>query len=118
MSLTDQVFSQARFLAQDLTQDNLAVLEAVCKATVASLEARLRDNLTAKDCLSDFVTAAGMYAVAAMYEIGDFSQVEQLTAGDLTLRKRDAKGPAALLRSQAEQMMAPHLRPGFSFVGV
>ena len=94
------------------------MLEVVCKATVASLEARLREDVTPQDCLSDFVTAAGMYAVAAMYEIGDFSQVEQLTAGDLTLRKRDTKGPADLLRSQAEQMMAPHLRPGFAFMGV
>ena len=117
MSLTEQVFNQARFMAQEMTAEQQALLNVVCGAAVSSLEARLRDNLTPEDCLSDFVTAAGMYALAAMSEIGDFTGVEQLTAGDVTVR-RGNNGAANYLRSQAELLMAPHLRSGFAFLGV
>ncbi len=117
MSLTDEVFNQARFMAQELTADQQDLLQVVCQAAVSSLEARLRENVTVEDCMSDFVTAAGMYAVAAITEIGDFSTVEQLTAGDVTVR-RGHNGAANFLRSQAQLLMAPYLKDGFSFVGV
>lgn len=118
MSLADQVFSQARFMAQELTAENEALLEIVCQATVSSLTVRLRDNLTPEDCLSDFVTAAGMYALAAMSDIGDWGQVEQLTAGDLTVRRGSGDGAANYLRTQADLLMAPYLKQPFMFAGV
>ena len=117
MSLTEQVFNQARFMAQEMTQDQQDLLNVVCKAAVASLESRLRDNLSPEDCLSEFVTAAGMYALAAMTDIGDWTGLEQLSAGDLTLR-RGENGAANYLRTQAELLMAPYLKIGFLFRGV
>lgn len=117
MNLTEQVVNQVRFMAQEMTQDQQDLLDVVCQAAVSALEARLRDNLTAQDCLSDFVTAAGMYALAAMADIGDFTGLEQLTAGDVTLR-RGNNSAANYLRSQAELLMAPHLKSGFAFLGV
>ena len=117
MSLTEQVFQQARFMAQDMTQDQQDLLNVVCQAAVSCLEARLRDNVTPQDCLSDFVTAAGMFALAAMSDIGDFTGVEQLTAGDVTVRRGDNRA-ANYLRSQAELLMAPHIKSGFAFMGV
>ena len=118
MSLTEQVLAQARFMAPELIEDNVALLETLCKAAVSSLSARLREDLDPEDCLADFVTAAGMYALAAMSEIGDWSKVEQLTAGDMTVRRDNTNAAAAYLRSQAELLMTPYLRPGFAFVGV
>ena len=117
MSLTEQVLSQAKFMAQEMTDADQQLLEVVCQAAVSSLEARLRENVTPQDCLSDFVTAAGMYALAAMTDIGDWSGVEQLTAGDVTVR-RGNNGAANYLRSQAELLMAPYLKSGFAFLGV
>ncbi len=117
MSIAEQVFSQARFMAQELTQDQQDLLNVVCQATVSALEARLRDNVTVEDCQADFVTAAGMYALAAMTDIGDWSGIEQLTAGDVTLR-RGNNGAANYLRSQAELLMAPYLKSAFAFLGV
>lgn len=105
-------------MAQELTAENEALLEVVCQAAVSSLTARLRDNLTPEDCLADFVTAAGMYALAAMSEIGDWGKVEQLTAGDVTVRRGSGDGAANYLRMQADILMAPYLRQPFAFLGV
>lgn len=118
MNLTEQVITQASFMAPEVVGDNADLLRIVCSAVVSSLEARLRDDLDPQDCLSDFVTAAGMYVVAALTEIGDWSKVEQLTAGDLTVRHGGNDAAARYLRGQADQLMAPHLKTGFSFMGV
>lgn len=118
MTVTEQVISQAEFLAPELVEDNADVLQVVCGAVVSSLTARLRDDLEPEDCLSDFVTAAGMYAVAALTEIGDWTKVEQLTAGDLTVRRGNVNEAANYLRSQADMLMAPYLKAGFAFLGV
>ncbi len=117
MNLTEEVYNQARFMAQELTENQQDLLQVICQSAVASLEARLRDNVTVGDCQADFVTAAGMYAVAAMAEIGDFDGVEQLTAGDVTVR-RGNNGASEYLRRQARLLMAPYLKDGFSFLGV
>ena len=117
MSLTEEVINQAKFMAQEMTQDQQDLLRTVCEAAVMSLEARLRDNLTPEDCQPEFVTAAGMFALAAMADIGDWSGMEQLTAGDVTIR-RGKNGAANYLRSQAELLMAPFLKNGFAFLGV
>ena len=117
MTIAEQVIAQAQFMAPELIDDNSPLLSTVCQATVSSLAARLRDNLEPEDCLADFVTAAGMYALAAMADIGDFSGMEQLTAGDLTVRRGDHT-PSQYLRNQADLLMAPYLKSGFSFLGV
>ena len=104
-------------MAPELIEDNAQLLETGCNEVVSSLAARLRDDLEPEDCLSDFVTAAGMYALAAMTDIGDWTGVEQLTAGDLTIR-RGGNSAASYLRTQAELLMAPYLKSGFTFLGV
>ena len=118
MTVTEQVIAQAKFMAPEVVEDSADLLQTVCTAVVSSLTARLRDDLEPEDCQADFVTAAGMYAVAAMSEISDWSRVEQLTAGDLTVRQGNANGAADYLRSQADMLMAPYLKTGFSFLGV
>lgn len=117
MNLTEEVFTQAKYMAREMPQEQLDLLHTMCQAAVSGLEARLRDDLSVEDCQSDFVTAAGMYALAAVAEVGDLSNVELLTAGDITVR-RGKNGPANYLRSQALLLMAPYLKNGFSFMGV
>lgn len=118
MSLTEQVFVQARFMAQDLTAENQALLEMLCKAAVASLTAKLRDEITPEDCLSEFVAAASMYALAALSDAGEREHVEQLTAGDLTVRRSTNDAAANCLRAQASIMMAPYTKAPAVFLGV
>ena len=118
MTLTQQVFAQARLMAQDLPREKDALLEAVCHAAVVSLGNRLRDGLSPEDCLAEFVTAAGMYAIAAMSSVGEFGDLEQFTAGDVTLRRGDNNAASSCLRTQADMLMAPYMKPATVFMGV
>jgi len=118
MTLTELVYGQARMIAPELSAENQELLKAMCRAAAVSLESKLRDNLTAEDCREEFVTAAGLYAVAAMSELTDMGQLEQITAGDLTLRKTNGAPAANCLRAQAEMLIAPFLKKGVAFMGV
>ena len=118
MSLKQQVYTQAILLAGDLTEHQMAVLEALCTAGTAALTAKLRDGLTPADCRADFVAAASLMALAALDELDEDRNVEQITAGDLTIRKGSRAAAANCLRTQAELMMAPYMRDGFLFRGV
>lgn len=118
MTLTEQAYTQARLMAQELSEENQAMLEAVCSAAVTSLKLRLRDNVEPEDCMSDFVTAAAMYALAAMAGVGSMAQLEQMTAGDLTLRCSGNDAAGNCLRAQAEMLMRPYLKESFVFMGV
>ena len=52
MSLRDQVLAQAMLLAGNLTERQQIVLGALCTASTASLNARLREGLTAEDLIA------------------------------------------------------------------
>ena len=118
MTLVEQVHTQARLMARELPEENQAMLEMVCAAAVNALKMRLREDMKPEDCLSDFVSAAAMYAVAAMAEVGSMAQLEQVTAGDLTVRRSGGNSAASCLRHQAEMLMKPYLSEPFAFGGV
>ena len=118
MSLKQQVYTQAILLAGELTEHQMAVLEALCTAGTAALTTKLREGLTPADCRADFVAAASLMALAALDELDEDRNVEQITAGDLTIRKGSRAAAANCLRTQAELMMAPYMRDGFLFRGV
>ena len=118
MSLKQQVYTQALLLAGELTEHQMAVLEALCTAGTAALTAKLREGLTPADCRADFVAAASLMALAALDELDEDRNVEQITAGDLTIRKGSRAAAINCLRTQAELMMAPYMRDGFLFQGV
>ena len=118
MTLTQQVYTQASLMAQELADENQAVLEAVCAASANELKQQLRDNIGPEDCLTDFVTAAAMLALASMSEVGSMAQLEQVSAGDLTLRRSDNNTAGGSLRQQAYSLMRPYIKTSFSFMGV
>ena len=118
MTLKEQVFAQAALLAGQLEGSRLEMLDVLCTASVASLTARLRPGLTPEDRKADFVAAASLYALAALNEVGDTDRLEEISAGDLTLRKSSADAAANCLRNQAEIMIVPYLKDRFSFRGV
>ena len=118
MTLTEQVYAQALLLAGDLSEHQLNMLEVLCSAGTAALTARLRDGLTPADCKADFVAAASLMALAALDGLDEERGVEQITAGDLTIKKGRNDAAANCLRAQAELMITPYLRDRFSFRGV
>lgn len=114
MTLRDQVFAQSLLLAGSVTEQQKHMLDMLCTATAASLEARLRDGLTAEDCKADFIAAASLLSLAAL---GDVDSPDQITVGDFTLRNR-SDAAANCLRNQAELMIAPYLKDRFLFRGI
>lgn len=118
MTLLQQVFAQARLMAQDLREDKDVLLEALCRSAVVSLRNRLREGLMPEDCQTEFVTAASMYALAAMSSVSEFGDLEQFSAGDLTLRRSNHDVAANCLRTQADVLMAPYVKPATVFMGV
>ena len=118
MMLRDQVLAQALLLAGQLDDRQQLVLRALCTAVTASLNARLREGLTAEDCKADFIAAASLYALASLNSVKDTGNLEQISAGDLTIRKGSADAASNCLRNQANLMIAPYLKDQFSFLGV
>lgn len=120
MTLTEQVYAQAALLAGDLDERQTNLLKLLCSASVSSLTARLREGLTPEDCKADFIAAASLLALAQMNSVEGDAQVEEFKAGDLTVKQGSNHRDAAsqCLQRQAELMIAPYLRDGFSFRGV
>ena len=116
--MTDLVYAQAALLAGQLEERQAQLLKILCQAAVSSLGNRLRDGLTAENCKADFVAAASLYALAAISELDEAAQMEQISAGDLTLRRTSNDAAACCLRYQAEVIMQPYLKDRFAFVGV
>ena len=117
MMLTEQVFAQSLLLVGELEQHQMELLRTLCSAATASLAARMRTGLTPEDCKADFIAAARLYALAALSEVGDVDSVDQLTLGDVTVKRRNGGAAASCLRNQAELMFSPYLKDRFSFMG-
>ena len=119
MTLKEQVYAQAALLAGQMETEQANMLSVLCTASTASLAARLKDGLRPEDCKADFIAAASLFALAALNGVKDGAGLEQISAGDLTIKKGDASDAASnVLRNQAELMIAPYLKDSFSFVGV
>ena len=120
MTLRDQVLAQSLLLAGDLTEQQTRMLEALCTAATASLQARLREGLSAEDCKADFIAAASLLSLAAMNSVSTEKSAEQITVADFTVRSSKGSSDAAsnCLRAQAELMIAPYLKDRFIFRGV
>lgn len=118
MMLTEQVYAQSLLLAGELSRQQCDILNVLCRSSVAALTARLREGLTPEDCKADFIAAASLLALSALNGVGEESAVEQITAGDLTIKTGNRDAAANCLRTQAELMMTPYLQDRFSFLGV
>ena len=119
MTLKEQVYAQAALLAGQLETEQADMLNVLCTASAASLAARLKDGLQPEDCKADFIAAASLFALAALNGVKDTGELEQISAGDLTIKRGGGSDAASnVLRNQAELMIAPYLKDNFSFVGV
>ena len=119
MTLREQVYAQAALLAGQMESERADMLSVLCTASTVSLAARLKDGLRPEDCKADFIAAASLFALATLNGVKDGESLEQISAGDLTIRKGGNSDAASnVLRNQAELMIAPYLKDCFTFVGV
>lgn len=118
MELNEQVYAQALLLAGELNDRQKALLQTFSSAAISSLSARMKDGLTAEDCKADFIASASLCALAALSEAGQDPELEQVTLGDVTLKRKNGDAAANCLRNQAELMMYPYLKDRFTFLGV
>ena len=114
--MQDRIFARAVELAGDPDRREQDLLRVLCEAFAASLEARLREGMTAEDIPEPFVTAVSLYALAAMPGLGE--DPEEFRAGDLTVKQGNRDQRQKELRWQAEQLMGPYLKDNFLFAGV
>ena len=118
MSLTERIVAQAKILIRDLDEQNVPMLELLCQASEVKLQTKLRPGIQVEDCIANFVAAAALFAVAAMTELDEIAQMEMITVGDLTLRRKSTDAAACCLRYQAELLMSPYMADDFAFLGV
>jgi hypothetical protein len=118
MILTERIVAQAEVLIRDLEERDLPMLELLCRSAETTLKAKLRQGIQVEDCMADFVAAAALFAVAAMTELDEVAQMDMVTVGDLTLRRKSTDAAACCLRYQAELLMTPYMADTFAFVGV
>lgn len=118
MTLTEQVYAQALLLSGGLEEQQDAMLQLLCRGAANSLALRLREGLAPEDCMADFVAAASLYALAALSGSDEMDKLEQITVGDLTMKRTGADAAANCLRYQADLIIAPYLKDRFSFRGV
>ena len=117
----EKVFRLASVIAQ-AGEEEIPLLEALCTAAEAQTAQRLREGCTAGDCGGAFCCAAAMLAAAGMLTCRGGGDVEQMQAGDVSLRLGPGGGAceaAAVLRRQCALLMAPYWEDdGFAFAGV
>lgn len=119
--MLEQIFLLAVAIALP-TEAERPLLEALCTAAVDELARRLRPGLTAEDCGETFLCAAAMTAAAGLMSCRSSGDVEQFSAGDVSLRTEsggDSCKAASAMRRHAAGMMGPYWADDdFAFAGV
>lgn len=116
------MFEQIPLLAAAVTlpsETEQPLLEALCTAAIDEVTQKLRPGLTASDCGAAFLCAAAMTAAAGLTACRYSGDVEQFSAGDVSLRTGDCCKAAASMRQYAAKIMEPYWADGaFAFAGV
>ncbi len=97
---------------------NKEILGALCEAASSELLGRLRTGTDVECIKSLFVTAAGVLALSMYIALGD-SGSYSFRAGNLSVSSGGGGVSAAMLRKQAESMLAEYIGDrGFEFRSV
>lgn len=113
--MQDRIVALATVLGRREESEALSLL---CAEAERELKSRLRAGLTAEACGDAFPLAAAWLALAKLCAAEE-DEVESLTAGDVTIRRRESEYRRKALELQAEQVMKPYIKDeGFSFLGV
>lgn len=118
MMLGEKIFAQALVLAGQPEEQEL--LRVLCSITADSLLSRLKAGLTEEDCEEALVNGGSLYALAAWNGVQGSEDVQELRAGDLTIKRGSETSATSTetYRAQAEKMLQPYLKDQFAFLGV
>lgn len=119
--MLEQILHLAAAIVQP-SEEEQPLLTALCAAAEAELTRRLREGLSPEDCGDAFPCAAALMAAAGILPCRSGGDVEQFSAGDVSLRTGgggQACEAAAAMRRQAASMMAGYCGDdAFAFLGV
>ena len=96
------------------------LLESLCSCAEAQITGRLCEGTAPEDCADAFTCAAALSAAAGLLSCRGAGNIEQFTAGEVSMRfSAPSGGAAAALQKQADALMAPYWRDdAFAFLGV
>ena len=105
----------------DAGEERQPLLEELCGAAETYWKSRLREGVTAEDCLESLCCAAA-FTAAADLAAGQGGGVSSFTAGAVSVKGlggAESAARAAALRQTAERLMEPYAAAnGFCFKGV
>ena len=117
----ERIVKMADAIAQ-ATEKEMPLLDALATSAEAESAGRLRDGLTVENCEDAVICSAAMLAAAGLIACRDGGDVEQFTAGDVSVKTGSGSDNceiAAMLRRHVSILMAPYWGDdGFAFVGV
>lgn len=119
--MLEQIIQLAGAIVQP-SEEEQPLLAELCAAAEAELTRRLREGLQPENCGSAFPCAAALLAAAGILPCRSSRDVEQFSAGDVSLRTGGGSRvceAAAAMRRQAASMMADYWKDStFAFLGV
>ena len=115
MTLHDQIYAQAVVLAGTVNETQSQLLKIFCISAATHLVARLQTGLTLDQCKVELISAAALYALAALSEIDEKTNLQRVQVGDVTLIPGGRTAAIRCLRKQADIMMEPYCVSGFVF---
>lgn len=117
--MTDEIYALAAFLSPD-PEPNETVLRALCRAAEKEIAFKLKSNFTPELCKDSFVMAAALVAVSHYEDAlrAANGSVKAFSVGDFSVSADDGGRAGKALRAQAELLMMPFSKNGFSFMGV
>ena len=114
----EQQLSAMIIMAKAVTgagEEDISLLESLCRAELTIWSRRLRPDVTVEDCSDTFCCAAAVSAAADFLTLqSSAAGAESFTAGEVSVRERDAGEVAKVaqsLRETAEHLMSPYIDP-------
>ena len=115
----EKILSLAEAIVSPSDQER-PLLDSLCSCAEAQIAGRLSDGVTPEDCADAFTCAAALSAAAGLLSCRGAGNIEQFTAGEVSMRfSAPSGGAASSLQQQADALMAPYWRDdSFAFLGV
>ena len=115
MTLHEQIYAQAMVLAGTMTETQSQLLKIFCSSAATRLVARLQEEVTQEQCKLELISAGALYALAALSEVDEKTNLQRIQVGDVTLIPGGRTAAIRCLRKQADILMEPYCVSGFVF---
>lgn len=118
MTLHEEIYAQALVLAGAVNETQSQLLRIFCISEATHLVARLQPGMSMDQCKIELISAAALYALAALSEVDEKANLQRIQVGDVTLISGGRTAAIRCLRQQADILMAPYCVGRFLVQGV